>query len=78
MQALHTSSSIKPTIENYKNLEKFFEEVRKRLNSDELQPTPQDIRQILQMLNTQVYIESNGNLRIENNFGLNEVYRLQN
>lgn len=76
LQALQVIVSFKPTQKNLQSLVQFSEEIRKRLTSDELPPTPQNIRQILQLMDTRIYIGSDGTIRIVNNFGMNEVYSL--
>lgn len=58
-----------PTAEEFETLERFAEEIRERLISDEWEPTLANKRRILQLLHVEVLVDIDRNIRLSGWFG---------
>ena len=69
MQEIEEALLTLPTPEEYATIERFAEEVRMRIDDENWEPTPENKRKILDLLNVQVWITKDYKFKVTGWFG---------
>jgi len=69
MQEIEEALLTLPTPEEYATIERFAEEVRMRIDDENWEPTPENKRKILDLLNVQVWITKDNKFKVTGWFG---------